>query len=120
SNEVMNKFGYEEGEYIEWNVNNADGEYIIHDVIVSSDYQLTIRSVGYVTHNETNININNEEDNVIKVTLQPGASIIGKVQDEDGNPLIANYYVYGSNSFAYGSMNDEQLKISGISQEDLT
>lgn len=121
SNGVVNAFNYKLGDYYLWNQKSDNGEYTIDDVLVSDTYtyQLSVRSNGYITSNSTNIIVNSDTE-VIDITLNKGAKITGNVVDVNGNPLTANYFVYGNQTYEYGQTNGQELNIGGLTVEDVT
>ncbi|MRH41200.1 DUF11 domain-containing protein [Aquibacillus halophilus] len=121
SYDVMNAFNYEFGDYYLWNESNEAGEYLLEDVVVTDQYkyQLNLRAPGYITYNQTNVEVQENSD-VITITMSPGASITGNVVNNSGSPLVGvSYYVSGNNIYEYGQTSEQDLTIDGLVAEDL-
>jgi len=120
SHKAQQTFGYEEGFHYLWNITDENGEITFDEVAVADDWELYINVPGYKIYNES-ITFNSNENNLV-VTLETGAVIHGSVTTDDNRVLEgANYYVYGNQSYAYGTVtNSGELNIGGLYEEELT
>lgn len=113
---IMNQFNYTLGQYSAWEQPITDGKLVLGDVVMSDDYQFYLYVEGYRNLNAQAVTLT-EGATELKVELDPGVTVKGKLTVTEGNVPGADIYAYteGFSSMAYTKANpDGTFELKGL------
>ncbi|WHT48290.1 carboxypeptidase regulatory-like domain-containing protein [Sporosarcina thermotolerans] len=105
------------GNYYKYNVKPENGAIVFENVAAADDYWLDIYAEGFMSYHQNVVVADNPE---IKINLEQGRVITGKVTDSQGQPVANAYvYAYGGYTNAYAETDATgEYKLSGLSKTD--